>query len=134
MLGAAALCLLAAGAPPVELPTDTVTLAWTHTIEKIGWRELWTVEAGELRLLEARVQGSGAGMEPGSGAVLRENWWVWRPERQRVPGLTLARAPGIADYQLCWGGDCHRLGDLLGPAADAGTAELRPCSSAAGSP
>ncbi|MEZ5450817.1 MAG: DUF1850 domain-containing protein [Thiolinea sp.] len=32
-----------------------------------------------LQLLQARVKGSGAGMEPGDDAVLKDGWWVWQP-------------------------------------------------------
>lgn len=44
-----------------------------------------------LVLTEAAVKGSGAGMEPGEGAVLVGGWWRWQivPPR-KLPRLVLA--------------------------------------------
>jgi hypothetical protein len=40
------------------------TLVWTHSIEKVDWQEDWHVTPDGLELVQARVKGSGAGMEP----------------------------------------------------------------------
>jgi hypothetical protein len=108
------LCLAAGGATAV-LPLTAFLLSWTHSVERIEWRELWRVEAGALVLVEARVKGSGAGMEPGEGAVLRDGWWVWRPET-RVPELALARSGSVAPWRLCApsGASCRDLSARLG--------------------
>jgi hypothetical protein len=57
------LCL-AAGAVAASLAIDSFTLSWIHSIEKIRWEEDWRIEAGALVVTEARIRGSGAGMEP----------------------------------------------------------------------
>ena len=83
------LCILAAG-KTVTLAAAAFTLSWTHSVEKISWQEDWTVGAGGLRIVEARVQGSGAGMEPPEGAVLKDGWWVYAPRIAALPRLALA--------------------------------------------
>ena len=57
------------------------TLGWTHSVEHVRWEEDWRVTPAGLELVEARVQGSGAGMEPPEGARLAGGWWTWRPAR-----------------------------------------------------
>jgi hypothetical protein len=85
----ASLCLLF-GALVVTLPTDRLTLAWTHSVQKTPWEEDYRLEEGALRLAEARIQGSGAGMEVPPGAVLRDGIYHYRPALDRLPELRLA--------------------------------------------
>ena len=40
------------------------TLAWTHSVQKTEWEEDWQIVNTRLVIAEARVQGTGAGMEP----------------------------------------------------------------------
>ena len=61
-LAAAAICLTL-GAKTVALPTDHLTLAWRHSVEKSGWEEDYVLRGGRLVLKEARIEGTGAGME-----------------------------------------------------------------------
>ena len=68
------LCILAAGKTTV-LAVSAFTLSWTHSVEKTRWEEDWRVTPAGLEIVEARVKGSGAGMEPPEGAVL-EGWVV----------------------------------------------------------
>jgi hypothetical protein len=119
-----ALCLLGAGLS-AKIVTAAFTLAWTHTIEHTQWQEDWRVEPDRLVLVEARVKGSGAGMEPAPEAQLRAGWYVWRPEL-RLHKLTLRRAPEAGDWEICIAGSCQPLSDRLGIAADPVT--LRPCA------
>lgn len=113
------LCL-AAGAVTTRLAIAAFTLAWTHSVEKVEWQEDWRIEAGRLVLVEARVKGSGAGMEPGAGAVLAGGWYRWSPGLA-VPELVLARSAVVAGWRLCTDAGC----DLLGGGGDA--ARLAPC-------
>lgn len=98
------------------------TLSWTHSVERIEWRENWQVRAGRLHLTEARVRGSGAGMEPGEGAVERDGWWIWHPGLS-VPSVTLAASGATTGgWSLCADDGCHELGAHAGAPLT-----LRPC-------
>src|SRR3979409_864590 len=57
------LCLASAGIVKT-LAVAAFTLAWTHSIEKVEWQEDWRVTPQGLELAQARVKGSGAGLEP----------------------------------------------------------------------
>jgi hypothetical protein len=117
-----ALCLTA-GVAVTRLAIAAFTLAWTHSVEKVEWQEDWRIERDRLVLVESRVKGSGAGMEPGPGAVLENGWYRWRPGLA-VPELVLARSDAVAGWRLCAGESC----ETLGPAgADAGPLALAPC-------
>ncbi len=115
-------CLLI-GAVAVALSGDRFTLEWTHSVEKVDWREEWIVNEDGLRLMKAAIKGSGAGMEPGPNAKLENGWWVWRPNRPPVPVLILAASGATPSaWRLCDGDDCRDLG------AEAGNAiTIKPC-------
>lgn len=103
-------CLMA-GAVALTLAAPDFTLTWRHSVEKVEWRESWVVEAGGLRLVEAAVKGSGAGMEPGEGAVLEGGWWVWAPALPPVSELVLAASGATGQgWRLCSGGNCRDIG------------------------
>jgi hypothetical protein len=123
------LCL-AAGAVTVRLAVTAFTLAWTHSVERTRWEEDWRVEDGSLVLVEARVQGSGAGMEPPEGAVLAGGFWRWRPGVPPLPRLELARSGAVPDWHFCHDGRCATLGELLPPEAEGRDVVLSPCPSA----
>jgi len=117
---------LAAGALHVFLATTQLTLAWTHSIEKIRWEEDYRIEAGRLVLVQARISGSGAGMEPPADAVLRDGAWHYRPHVAPLARLDLARSPYTADYELCIpGSPCKPLGAWI--PVGAGTTTLTAC-------
>ena len=80
-----ALCLGMAGSVWATLPLQSFTLAWQHTVEKVLWEEDYRLSERGLLLEEARVRGSGAGMEIPEGAVLRDGAWHYHrgvPPRQ----------------------------------------------------
>jgi hypothetical protein len=72
------LCLISAGVTKT-LAIAAFTLVWTHSIEKIDWQEDWRVTPQGLELVQARVKGSGAGMEPPPEARLVDGWFQWQP-------------------------------------------------------
>ena len=84
------LCILAAG-KTMTLAVAAFTLSWTHSVEKTRWQEDWTITPAGLQIVEARVKGSGAGMEPAEGAVLSDGWWVYAPKLPPQRKLVLAR-------------------------------------------
>ncbi|MEM5491823.1 DUF1850 domain-containing protein [Hoeflea sp. AS16] len=105
-----ALCV-AAGGKAVAIATTLFTLSWTHSVEKTEWAEAWRVTPQGLELTEARVKGSGAGMDPGEGARLEDGWWVWSPDTPLVPELVLASSGAtVSAWKLCHAGGCLELG------------------------
>ena len=115
-------CLATAGLA-VEIAASTFTLSWTHTVEKTLWQEHWRVEADRLVLEEARIEGSGAGMEPPPEARLVDGSYVWSPNRAET-AIVLRRDPHAGDWRLCAAGRCDKLGEWLG--ADADPVKLSP--------
>ena len=109
------ICLVVAGVVRATIPESSFTLAWEHSVQKTRWEERYALDGGELVLAEARVQGSGAGMEPAPEARLRDGWWTWHPAT-RLPELRLSRSEFAGDYTLCWRDRCAGLGSMLGDA------------------
>lgn len=118
-----------AGAAVVKLTADAFTLGWTHTVEKTAWRESWRVIPAGLLLVEARVKGSGAGMEPGPDARLVDGWWVWRPKVEALAALRLAASDAAPQgWRLCAASRCLSIGARDGgEAALSDGATLKPC-------
>lgn len=116
------LCLLAGG-KVTTLAATLFTLSWTHSVEKVEWREVWQVTPGGLQIVEARVEGSGAGMEPPPDARFENGGWVYRPELPVLPELRLAASGATGEsWRLCAAGQCRDLG-----AEPDAPIVLRPC-------
>jgi hypothetical protein len=126
-----AICLLVAGALRATLPGPEFTLAWEHSVEKIRWDERYRLEGQSLTLIEARVEGSGAGMEAPAGAELRDGRWSWQPNSTHAE-LRLTRSTYAADYTLCSAGQCASLGTWTGATAQGAVVTVRPCGSTGG--
>lgn len=106
---------------------DAVTLRWTHSIEKILWEEDYRLEAQGLRLVEARVRGTGAGMEPPEGAVLRDGSWHYMPRLPVLPRIELRHSPYVASYIVCANDRCQPLPVWLPGLPGNAVVELAPC-------
>jgi hypothetical protein len=123
------LCILAAGKTTV-LAVSAFTLSWTHSVENTRWEEDWRVTPAGLEILEARVKGSGAGMEPPESAVLKDGWWTYAPKTgaRAVVRLAASGATG-GGWTLCADQTCLELGAEAGEpvelSACAGTDESR---------
>lgn len=135
-----------ATADEVALPARNLTLAWTHSIERVRWEERYTVLApgdsgarcaplpnGALCPLQARVVGSGAGMEPAPHARWRAGGYEWAPAPTPLPALRLMHSAHAADYRLCVDATCRPLaawrshaGPNTGSSGDE-MVRLRPC-------
>lgn len=122
-----ALCI-ATAAGLSRLAIAAFTLAWTHSVEKSRWEEDWIVERGLLTIVEARVEGSGAGMEPGEGALFDGRYWRWRPQVAPLRELVLSHSRAVSqDWTLCAlagnAQECIRLG----VGGDGDVFRLAPC-------
>ena len=123
------LCILAAGKTSV-LVVSAFTLSWTHSIEKTRWEEDWRVTPIGLEILEARVKGSGAGIDQPEGAILKDGWWIYTPKVGVRPALKLAASGATgAGWMLCADQSCLELGAKAGEPV-----ELFACAGAARSP
>lgn len=117
------LCILAAG-KVAALAVTAFTLSWTHSVEKTLWEEDWRVTPAGLEIVEARIKGSGAGMEPPADAVLEDGWWRYAPAVSPRPELVLAASGATgAGWSLCAEGSCRLVGAAAGEPVI-----LKPCS------
>jgi len=117
---------LAAGALLVQLGASEITLSWRHSVQKSLWEEVWRAGSDGLVLAEARVQGSGAGMDPPDGAALVGGFWRWQPALAPLSEVVMRRSGATADWRVCADGRCRSLDELLPPDAD--PVVLKPCS------
>ena len=117
---------MAAGALHAFVATHEFTLAWTHSIEKVRWEEDYRIVSDHIEIVEARIRGSGAGMEPPPDAVLRNGVWHYQPHVHGLPALLLARSTYTSDYELCVEGTCRPLSHWVPVAA--GATQLTPCT------
>jgi hypothetical protein len=120
------LCLASAGAVK-SLSIAAFMLAWTHSVEKTEWQEDWRVTPNGLEILQARVKGSGAGMEPPDDARLIDGWYRWRPKRPLLPELVLGNSGMAGEWRLCTDGQCQTLSDVLGHPIGVNVTILRAC-------
>jgi hypothetical protein len=120
------LCLTSAGLLKT-LSLAAFTLAWIHSIEKVEWQEDWRVTPQGLELVQARVKGSGAGMEPPPEARLVDGWFQWRPKRAPMPELALGNSGAAGEWHLCHDGHCQTLSGIFGRPIGANVTTLRGC-------
>lgn len=117
------ICLIAGG-KATAIALSAFTLAWTHSVEKVRWEEDWALTDAGLSIIEARVRGSGAGMEIPDGAVLRDGVWSYMPELAPQKALLLARSGATASgWEICADDKCVRVGETAGTPA-----EIRACA------
>lgn len=117
------LCVI--GAKTLMIAASAFTLSWRHSVEKTLWEESWRVEQGGLRLVQAAVEGSGAGMEPGDRATFDGRFWRWKPDLPLLPQVELRRSDAVPQgWTLCAAGTCRAIADSM-ETADIVT--LRPC-------
>lgn len=122
------LCLASAGVVKA-LSVAAFTLVWTHSVEKVDWQEDWRVTPHGLELVQARVKGSGAGMEPSPEARLVNGWFQWQPKRRPLPEVVLGNSAAAGEWQLCHDGNCRTLSDILGRRVGINVTTMRVCRS-----
>lgn len=124
--GGLSLCLTSAGVAKV-LSLAAFTLAWTHSVEKTAWQEDWRITAQGLELVQARVKGSGAGMEPPPEARLVDGWFQWQPKRAPMPQLVLANSGAAGEWRICHDGTCRTLSEIFEHPVGANVTVMRGC-------
>jgi hypothetical protein len=121
---------LAAGVLAASLPLSSFTLAWTHSIEKIRWEEDYRVVGNTLVLDEARIKGSGAGMEPPADARLdKKGVWHYKPQLAPLEELRITQSPYTAGYEICASGACRPLTGIVPGLPSIAVVEVRSCPS-----
>jgi len=125
--GGLSLCLISAGVVKT-LSLAAFTLAWTHSVEKTDWQEDWRITPRGLELVQARVKGFGAGMEPTPDARLVDGWFQWRPRRAPMPEVALANSRAAGEWRLCRDGKCRTLSDIFGHPIGANVTVMRGCA------
>jgi hypothetical protein len=120
------LCLASAGVVKT-LSIAAFTLVWTHSVEKTDWQEDWRITPNGLELVQARVKGSGAGMEPPPEARLVDGWFQWQPQRAPMPEVILGNSGAADEWHLCWGGHCQTLSEILGHPIGANVTVMKAC-------
>jgi len=120
------LCLTSAGVVKV-LSLAAFTLAWTHSVEKTAWQEDWRIIPQGLELVQARIKGSGAGMEPPPEARLVDGWFQWRPKRAPMPEVALANSGDAGEWRLCHDGMCRTLSEIFEHPIGANVTIMRGC-------
>ena len=120
------LCLASAGVVK-SLALAAFTLAWTHSVERIEWQEDWLVSGAGLELAQARVKGSGAGMEPPPEARLVDGWFQWQPHRPPFPEVVLGNSGAAGEWRICSDGHCRTLSDIFEHAIGADAITMRAC-------
>jgi hypothetical protein len=120
------LCFIA-GHVVKAVQVTTFTLVWTHSVEKTDWQEDWVVSRDGLTLIEARIKGSGAGIDPPADARLVDGWWRWRPAPVVRRDVVLGHSGAVGDWRICIGGRCQPFPDILGPSAIGEAIEMSVC-------
>jgi hypothetical protein len=120
------LCLATAGVVK-SLAVASFMLTWTHSIEKVEWQEDWRVTPQGLEIVEARVMGSGAGMEPPSEALLRDGWFRWKPQLPMLPEVALGNSGLAGEWRFCTDGKCQDLSAILGRPAGTSVTTMSVC-------
>ena len=119
------LCFAAGGALIKWLGVTSFTLLWAHSVQKTSWEEDWQVRPNGLKLVAARVQGHGAGMEPPAGARFEHGIWHWVPDLQPLREISLRRSDAVEDWQICVNGQCQAFAEIVPQASD--PVVLTPC-------
>ena len=111
------ICLVA-GKVIAPLIVGAMTPAWTHSVEKVVWEEDWRAGPAGIEIVEARVRGSGAGMEPPPEARLANGVWSWKPSVPPQREVVLRRSGATADWRVCIAGTCRPMDAYVPAEAD----------------
>ncbi|MBN9083753.1 MAG: hypothetical protein BGP04_16090 [Rhizobiales bacterium 62-17] len=119
------LCIVS-GATITKVAALTFTLSWQHSVQKTEWTETWQVTPTALELVEARVEGTGAGMEPPEGSVFDGRFWRWKPTIPPLPEVRLSRSDAVPQgWRLCTADSCRPVASAVD---HADVVILKPCA------
>ena len=110
------------------LSVAAFTLMWTHSVEKVDWQEDWRITSHELEMVQARVKGSGARMEPPPEARLIDGWFQWQPKRAPMPEVVLGNSGAVGEWRLCHDGSCRTLSDIFGHPVGTDLTTMKACN------
>ena len=110
------------------LALSAFTLVWTHSIAKVDWQEDWRVTPAGLELTQARVKGTGPGMEPPPEARLVDGWFQWQPKRAAVPQLVLGNSGAAGEWRICTDGHCRTLSEIFERSIGANVTIMSACN------
>ncbi|UPK35085.1 DUF1850 domain-containing protein [Bradyrhizobium sp. 186] len=125
--GGVSLCFATAGGVKA-LALSAFTLVWTHSIEKIDWQEDWRATPVGLELVQARVKGTGAGMEPPPEARLVDGWFQWQPKRRPMQEVVLGNSGAAGEWRVCHDGQCQTLSEIVGHQIGANVTRMSVCN------
>ncbi len=120
------LCLASAGVVKT-LSIAAFTLTWIHSIEKTEWQEDWRIAPAGLELVQARVKGFGAGMEPPPEARLIGGWFQRQPTRAPMPEVVLGNSGAAGEWHFCSDGNCKTLSEIFGHSVGINVTTMRAC-------
>ena len=104
---------LATALSTVVFPTQSVTLSWIHSVEKVRWEEDYRLHGDKMILSEARIRSSGAGMDAISGATWENGYWRYTPILGLLSSVRLANSEFAQGYTLCWDERCRPLDTII---------------------
>lgn len=116
-----------AGAVTKALQVTAFTLVWTHSVERTDWQEDWRVSQDGLMLVEARIKGSGAGIDPPPDVRLIDGWWRWNPAPVTRGEVVLGHSGAAGDWRICMAGTCAPLHRTIGADPTEGPVIMRRC-------
>lgn len=125
------LCLASAGVVK-SLSVAAFMLTWTHSVEKTEWQEDWHLTPQGLEIVEARVKGSGAGMEPPPDARLIDGWFRWKPRLPVQAEVALGNSGLAGEWRFCSDGQCRELSAILGRPVGTGVTTMSLCKAETG--
>lgn len=125
------LCI-AAGGTAIAIAASSFTLSWVHSVERTRWDESWRIAGDRLEVVEAHVQGAGAGIDLPDDAERAAGGWRFRPRLAPIPRLVLAASGATpSGWTLCAAGSCRELGAEPGQPIEIRAAREEACGPSA---
>lgn len=105
----------------------SVTVSWTHSVQKSPWEEVYEWKKEQMVLTHARITSTGAGMEPPDDAIFDGQYWHFQPNRVLTEVL-FQHSPYVDGYTLCTNQRCEKLNTWMPALKSIEVVKLAPCS------